>query len=195
MTAFEMDTMALGMMRYGTDANTRTTYSPLLLRGYNMAQREMARRVLHPKRWDTVTLGADKTFLTTALGKTPAKILMVARGTDTQNLTREFAFEQWAGATVYVPDADASEAVWVYFEYIPTDMVNPNPTTGTGATSPDACIPAEFHDAIVYKAVGHVLVGEDDPNAAYYNNLFEDALATMHTPVPQTRIANVYANL
>lgn len=198
MNAFEMDTVALTNMRLGTDDNTRTEYAPILLIGYNVANREIARRVIHPTIWESVALGENDRVDVSGLSMTVAQIVAVAEFEDYTADSggmqgRRLAFSYVDNDTIAVIGADGLTTVFVKYEYVPDDLVRPLATSATGATSPPAWVPVQYHMAYVYRGMSEVYAADDDKNsAAFAQNKYEDELNHIPTLDRQTEIATAY---
>jgi hypothetical protein len=199
MTAYEMNQKALALMGVDTtDVSLLSEYNTALLIGYNAAYRDIVANNLDTQIWESEALSADKTFLISALSNAVSDIIAIAQYQDYTaaagyQKAQRYAFEVYNGTTVIVPDADTSSTIYVLYRPIPAELVNPNPTTGTNATSP-LYISAQHQIALVYKGISELRFSQSDTESGViWQRRYMDAIQNIKPLSRQTTVTSNYS--
>lgn len=182
-----------------TDTTLMTEYNAVALVGMNKGYRDICSKHINPIIWDDVALDANKRFDLSVLSNTVQQIIDVCKYEDytaDSNWLKADRYD-WTltdNDTIVVPAADAGGTVHVQYEAVPADLVNPNPTTGSGATSP-SLIPAQYHRALAMSALSMLYATEGlKDNAMFWDAEYQSFLESMRPVQKQTAIEPYYSN-
>jgi len=187
MTAYAIITQTFANIGITVTDALRTQYNDVLLSGINDGYLELgAKRFLNFIYGETKALDADKQLDTSTLAKTLESILYIGQyqdGVEDANYGAAIHYH-WMdaddGKTIIVYDAEISQSVYICYRYTPASLVNPAPTTGVGATSPEV-LPAQYHGLLAHKA-----------SAAYWRSLNNYERVDEFERMYYTEISKIY---
>lgn len=146
------------------DSTTLTEWNTAFLVGANQALVDIV-RLRDIKLWESVTLDASKKFEYGDLTHDVDELLDIAAlipySVAAGSADCEHYEWQDEGEEIIVPGASASGTVYVRYRPFAAPLVNPTPTTGANATSPEF-IPEQYQDCLVYKGMAEVFVARGD---------------------------------
>jgi hypothetical protein len=189
-----------------TDTSLLAEYNAVALIGMNEGYRDICSRIIVPTEWKSVTLDANKKFAISGLTNVPQEILAICKAQDFTSGANYGKAERygWAWvdtANIVVPTAEASGTVYVLYEIMPADLVNPYPVAVVGppahvagdtATSP-SLIPAQYHRALAFKANAKLLASKDlKDSSMFWEAEYEAFIENMRPPQRQTVIDSWY---
>ena len=148
MTTWELDGLTLAHCDLMDTAANRQRYGPVLLAAYNEAYDRACREALRPVAWVQVTLENGSFPLAALEGLDGEGVLAVRREYDPAR--DEMPGLRWRlmDGRVWVEGA-ADDTLWVRYRRRAEPLLNPNPTTGEGATAP-ALLPSYRHSMLCH---------------------------------------------
>lgn len=128
MNTYELVSQTMRQCRMDpTDATDRSDNEDWIIAACNEAYRKICREKLSLWTVEAVTLDASKQFLISSLTEACVRILEITKYPDyyadnSYARANTYYWDLYAKTTVVVPDATASEAYYVKYEYLPDDL-------------------------------------------------------------------------